>query len=148
MVQVIHVALSSRDGKTGLFCSMCLFSVALSFRRATHNSKYGIFFTRYDDFLISIAIFTIANTINTYSIMTETVMLNRIKVALAERQKTSKWLAEQLKKSETTVSRWASNKVQPSVEQLFEIAGILEMDVKDLLSSNMNGALKGGSQSN
>ena len=68
--------------------------------------------------------------------MTETVMLNRIKVALAERQKTSKWLAQQLNKSETTVSRWASNRVQPSVEQLFEIAGILEMDVKDLLVSS------------
>ena len=65
-------------------------------------------------------------------------MLNRIKVALAERQKTSKWLAEKLNKSETTVSRWASNRVQPSVEQLFEIAGILEMDVKDLLVSNRN----------
>ena len=69
-------------------------------------------------------------------------MLNRIKVALAERQKTSKWLAEQLNKSETTVSRWASNKVQPSIEQLFEIAGMLEMDVKDLLVSN-NIHLKG-----
>lgn len=68
--------------------------------------------------------------------MAETTVLNRIKVALAERQKTSKWLAEQLNKSETTVSRWASNKVQPSVEQLFEIASILEMDVKELLASN------------
>lgn len=68
--------------------------------------------------------------------MVETTVLNRIKVALAERQKTSKWLAERLNKSETTVSRWASNKVQPSVEQLFEIAGILEMDVKELLASN------------
>ena len=68
--------------------------------------------------------------------MTETIMLNRIKVALAERQKTSKWLAEQLGKSETTVSRWASNRVQPSVEQLFKIADILEMDVKELLARN------------
>ena len=89
--------------------------------------------------MIPFAIFTTEtiNTItNTILIMTETIMLNRIKVALAERQKTSKWLAEQLNKSETTVSRWASNKVQPSIEQLFEIAGILEMDVKDLLASN------------
>jgi len=70
--------------------------------------------------------------------MAETTVLNRIKVALAERQKTSKWLAEQLNKSETTVSRWASNKVQPSVEQLFEIAGILEMDAKELLVSKKN----------
>lgn len=58
--------------------------------------------------------------------------LNRLKVALVERQKTSKWLAEQMEKSETTVSHWASNKSQPSVEQLFEIAQHLNMDVKDL----------------
>ena len=64
--------------------------------------------------------------------------LNRLKVALVEHQKTSKWLAEQMEKSETTVSRWASNKGQPSVEQLFEIAKHLNMDVKDLLNSNLN----------
>lgn len=64
--------------------------------------------------------------------------LNRLKVALVERQKTSKWLAEQMEKSETTVSRWASNKSQPSVVQLFEIAKHLNMDVKDLLNSNLN----------
>ena len=62
--------------------------------------------------------------------------LNRIKVALVEHKKTSKWLAEQMEKSDTTVSRWVSNKIQPSLEQLFEIARILNMDVKDLLNSN------------
>ena len=69
--------------------------------------------------------------------MEENVSLNRLKVALVEHRKTSKWLAEKLGKSETTVSRWASNKSQPSVEQLFAIASILEMDVKDLLKSNV-----------
>lgn len=73
--------------------------------------------------------------------MTETIMLNRIKVALAERQKTSKWLAEKLNKSETTVSRWASNKVQPSIEQLFEIAQLLNMDAKELLNTNFASTL-------
>ena len=72
-----------------------------------------------------------------YSFMEENNNLNRLKVALVERQKTSKWLAEQMDKSETTVSRWASNKSQPSVEQLFEIAQHLNMDVKDLLNSNL-----------
>ena len=72
-----------------------------------------------------------------YSFMAENNNLNRLKVALVERQKTSKWLAEQMDKSETTVSRWASNKSQPSVEQLFEIAQHLNMDVKDLLNSNL-----------
>lgn len=69
--------------------------------------------------------------------MAENKNLNRLKVALVERQKTSKWLAEQMDKSETTVSRWASNKSQPSVEQLFVIAQHLNMDVKDLLNSNL-----------
>ena len=70
-------------------------------------------------------------------LMDENPNLNRIKVALVERQKTSKWLAEQKEKSDTTVSRWVSNKIQPSVEQLFEIARILNMDVKELLNSNI-----------
>lgn len=69
--------------------------------------------------------------------MEESNKLNRLKVALVERERTSKWLAEQMDKSETTVSRWASNKSQPSVEQLFDIARILNMDVKDLLNSNL-----------
>ena len=86
-----------------------------------------------------IAIFTriySKHTKNHIPLMDENPNLNRIKVALVERQKTSKWLAEQMEKSDTTVSRWVSNKIQPSVEQLFEIARILNMDVKDLLNSN------------
>ena len=69
-------------------------------------------------------------------IMVDTVSLNRIKAVLADKQKTSKWLAEQLGKSETTVSRWASNKIQPSLEQLFEIANVLDIDVKDLIKTS------------
>jgi transcriptional regulator with XRE-family HTH domain len=38
-------------------------------------------------------------------------------------------------KSEFTVSRWITNKQQPSVEQLFDIAKALHVDVKDLLMS-------------
>lgn len=68
--------------------------------------------------------------------MLETVSLNRIKAVLADKQKTSKWLAEQLGKSETTVSRWASNKIQPSLEQLFEIANVLDIDVKELIKAS------------
>ena len=69
-------------------------------------------------------------------IMVETASLNRIKAVLADKQKTSKWLAEQLGKSETTVSRWASNKIQPSLEQLFEIANVLDIDVKELIKAS------------
>ncbi len=69
--------------------------------------------------------------------MEENINLNRLKVTLVERNKTSKWLAEQMGKSETTISRWASNKSQPSVEQLFAIAEILNMDVRELLNTNI-----------
>lgn len=68
--------------------------------------------------------------------MLETASLNRIKAVLADKQKTSKWLAEQLEKSETTVSRWVSNKIQPSLEQLFEIANVLDIDVKELIKAS------------
>lgn len=62
-------------------------------------------------------------------------IINRIKAVLAEKQLTSKWLAERLEKSENTVSKWCSNKVQPSLENLIEIAKILDIDVRDLLVS-------------
>lgn len=54
---------------------------------------------------------------------------------LVEKQRTSKWLAEQLGKSENTVSRWCSNKVQPSLENLIEIAKILDIDIHKLITS-------------
>ena len=85
---------------------------------------------------------------------------NRLKIVLAEKERTGTWLSEQMdhnffdkrvqsrtrssyaerRKSRTqfnisTVSRWMTNKVQPSVEQLYEIAHHLDVDVKDLLIS-------------
>lgn len=54
---------------------------------------------------------------------------------MAEKQLTSKWLAQQLGKAENTVSRWCSNKVQPSLEILIVIAKILEVDVRELIVS-------------
>lgn len=66
----------------------------------------------------------------------EKTNLNRLKAVLAEQNKTGVWLAEQINKNVATVSRWVSNKIQPSIEQLFEIAKILKVDVKDLLVSN------------
>ncbi len=66
----------------------------------------------------------------------KTDRINRIKVALAEQNKTGKWLAEQLQKNEATVSRWCSNTSQPSLEVLTRIAKILNMDRKDLINSS------------
>ena len=63
--------------------------------------------------------------------------MNRIRIILAEHNKTNKWLAEQLGKSETTVSRWVQNKNQPSINQLVEIAKILNIDAKDLLETTL-----------
>ena len=62
-------------------------------------------------------------------------ILNRLKAALAEQGKTSRWLAEQLGKSENTVSRWCANKVQPSIQQLNEIASVLDVDLRSLIVS-------------
>ena len=61
--------------------------------------------------------------------------MNRIKVTLVEKQKTNRWLAEQMGKSENTISRWCSNKSQPSIAQLQEIANLLDVDVRMLLKS-------------
>jgi putative transcriptional regulator len=61
--------------------------------------------------------------------------INRIKAVLAEKNKTNKWLAEQLVINETTVSRWCTNRSQPAVETLVEIAKKLNVDVKELLTS-------------
>jgi putative transcriptional regulator len=61
--------------------------------------------------------------------------LNRIKAVLAEKSITNRELANELRKAETTVSRWCTNDMQPSIETLFEIAKILEVDVRELLVS-------------
>lgn len=63
--------------------------------------------------------------------------LNRLKVVLAEKRRTNKWLAQQLGKDPATVSKWCTNTAQPSLETLSEIAMSLEVDVKDLLQSSI-----------
>ena len=59
--------------------------------------------------------------------------LNRLKVVLVEKGKTSRWLSEQMGCNLGTVSRWMTNKVQPSVELLYDIAKYLDVDVRELL---------------
>jgi len=51
--------------------------------------------------------------------------INRIKGALADAHRTNRWLADKLGKDETTVSKWCSNKSQPSLETLMRIAECL-----------------------
>jgi plasmid maintenance system antidote protein VapI len=59
---------------------------------------------------------------------------NRIKLALIEKERTNFWLAEMMKVTPATVSRWCTNDAQPSVESLFKISHLLGVDVPDLLN--------------
>lgn len=61
---------------------------------------------------------------------------NRIKIVLTEQDRSSKWLAEKIEKDKSTVSRWCTNDMQPSIETLFQIAEILNVSVKELLNEN------------
>lgn len=63
---------------------------------------------------------------------------NRIKAVLAEKKKQNKDLAERLNVAPTTVSNWATNKSQPSIETLFKIAEYLQVDVRVLLVSTID----------
>ena len=58
--------------------------------------------------------------------------INRLKVVLAEKKRTNKWLAEQLGKDPATVSKWFTNTIQPNVETLVEIAKCLNVEIQDL----------------
>jgi transcriptional regulator with XRE-family HTH domain len=66
--------------------------------------------------------------------------INRLKVVLAEKNLTNKWLAEQLGKDQATVSKWCTNNAQPSLEMLVNIASVLHVDVKELLNSSVEDA--------
>lgn len=65
--------------------------------------------------------------------MTDKKVINRIKVVLAENDRTNRWLAEAVGKNEATVSRWCSNKAQPSIDVFRQIAEALDVDVRELL---------------
>tara|TARA_R110002049_G_scaffold171144_1_gene337696 strand:- start:960 stop:1169 length:210 start_codon:yes stop_codon:yes gene_type:complete len=60
---------------------------------------------------------------------------NRIKAVLAEQGKTNNWLADELEMNRTTVSKWCRNEMQPRVETLFQIANVLNVNVRVLLIS-------------
>lgn len=59
--------------------------------------------------------------------------INRLKVVLAEKKRTNKWLAGQLGVTPSTVSKWCTNVCQPSLETLLQIANNLEVKVQDLI---------------
>ena len=65
--------------------------------------------------------------------MEETKDLNRLKVILAEKKRTNKWLAAQLGCAPTTVSKWCTNSSQPSLEMIERIANLLDVDYTELI---------------
>ena len=60
--------------------------------------------------------------------------LNRLKVVIVEKQRTSKWLAEQLGVSTVTVSKWCTNMHQPDLQTLAKIADLLECEKRELIT--------------
>jgi transcriptional regulator with XRE-family HTH domain len=60
--------------------------------------------------------------------------VNRLKVVLVEHNRTGKWLAEQLGKDPSTISKWCSNTTQPPLDILINIAKLLEVDIKELIN--------------
>ena len=61
--------------------------------------------------------------------------INSLKIVLVEKKRTGKWLAEQLGKNPSTMSKWCSNVAQPDLATLVKIATLLEVDVQNLLVS-------------
>lgn len=63
--------------------------------------------------------------------------VNRLKIVLAEEQKSNKWLAEQLGKDQATISKWVTNSSQPDLKNLLRIAKTLNVDVARLLNADV-----------
>ena len=64
--------------------------------------------------------------------------VNRIKLVLVEKKRTSKWLSEQMGVNPSTVSKWCTNTSQPDITSLLRIADLLEVDIKELIVRDIN----------
>ena len=62
--------------------------------------------------------------------------INRLKVVLAEKKKTNKWLCEQLNVNPSTVSKWCTNSSQPDLETLIKISHLLDVELDDLVNKD------------
>ena len=60
--------------------------------------------------------------------------INRLKVVLAEKKRTNKWLCEQLNVNPSTVSKWCTNSSQPDLETLVKISHLLDVELGDLVN--------------
>ena len=68
--------------------------------------------------------------------------INRLKVVLVEKKKTSKWLSEQLGIAPSTVSKWCTNTTQPDIETLIKISKLLGIEMEELLNKRFVESLK------
>lgn len=71
-----------------------------------------------------------------FNLMIDMEDINRLKLVLVEKKKTSKWLAEQLKKDPSTVSKWCTNVSQPDLVTLSKIAELLNIDRRELINKS------------
>lgn len=62
--------------------------------------------------------------------------INRLKVVLAEKKRTNKWLCEQLNVNQSTVSKWCTNSSQPDIETLIKISHLLDVELNDLVNKD------------
>lgn len=62
--------------------------------------------------------------------------INRLKVVLAEKKRTNKWLCEQLNVNPSTVSKWCTNSSQPDIETLIKISHLLDVELIDLVNKD------------
>lgn len=62
--------------------------------------------------------------------------INRLKVVLAEKKRTNKWLCEQLNVNPSTVSKWCTNSSQPDIETLIRISHLLDVELNDLVNKD------------
>jgi putative transcriptional regulator len=70
----------------------------------------------------------------------EKLALNRLRIILAEKNKKNKWLADQLKVNVNTVSSWLNNTHQPSLQTLYKIAILLDVNIHDLIAPTKAGS--------
>jgi transcriptional regulator with XRE-family HTH domain len=67
-----------------------------------------------------------------------TIIMNRLAIVLKEERITNRSLASQIGYKETTVSKWATNSVQPPLSTFYRIALLLNRDLQELVISTKN----------
>ncbi len=73
------------------------------------------------------------NSLYLWKILSDMADINRIKLVLVEKKRTSKWLSEQMGVTPSTVSKWCTNSSQPDLGSLLKISDLLEVDLRELI---------------